>query len=262
MVIDFTKMHGLGNDFMVINAIGQSIPSLPVSQLANRYTGIGFDQLLIITESTAADFNCIIYNSDGTEAEQCGNGLRCVGRYIHENKLIDTNHFRIQTKAGIFPILIHDYERVEIKLGEPSIVTKLTSFSFANQDWPMSIIMIGNPHAVIRVQSLTDLPNLTAFADAVSALPAFPTGANVGFMQVDEHGHLHLRTFERGAGETLACGSNACAAAVAAIANGWTLDLVDVHFKLGELNIQWAGDHTPIRMIGPAASVYKGQLSL
>jgi diaminopimelate epimerase len=240
MPLHFTKMHGLGNDFVVINAINQTFDaaSCPIMRMADRHLGIGFDQLLVIEPSTEADFFCRIYNADGSEAEQCGNGLRCIARYLHEEKLHVDASLRIQTKAGIFPIHIHDYQHIAVTMGAPTIIsTDPVSFS---------MISVGNPHAILKVDSVDQIPD--------ASMPE----ANVGFMEVISRERIRLRTIERGAGETHACGSNACAAVVSGMMNGWLGSSVTVEFRYGTLIIEWEGDDHPIRMSGPAASVFVG----
>lgn len=258
--IRFTKMHGLGNDFMVIDALDQKYSFTPdiISQFANRHIGIGFDQLLLIETSTQADYYCRIYNSDGSEAEQCGNGLRCIARYIHEEKITTKSNFQIATKAGIFPLEIADYDHIRIAMGSPKIQNSLMVLNISGDtSIPVSILSMGNPHAIIKVDSL-NLNSLTQLIPQISTHSLFPNGVNIGFMQIVDNNHIRLRTFERGAGETYACGSNACAAAVASIANDWVEKKVRVEFKYGSLTIEWNGGNSSIYMTGPATKVYSG----
>jgi diaminopimelate epimerase len=244
-----------------MNATKQActLSATEVVQLANRHIGIGFDQLLIIESAKNADFFCKIYNSDGSEAEQCGNGLRCVARFIHEEKLHADKSFRVETKAGIYPIEIKDYDHIRVSMGAPQIkklLTDLTLTDHLNQI-PVSILSLGNPHAITKVDSINLVP-LALIAPQIAAHDSFPDGVNVGFMQVINKNHIRLRTFERGAGETFACGSNACAAAVAGIANDWVQTPVQVEFKYGSLWIDWNSDENIIQMTGPATKVFKG----
>lgn len=263
--ISFTKMHGLGNDFVIINALINPLESrhLPIRQLADRHLGIGFDQLLVIEPSSHADFFCRIYNADGSEAEQCGNGLRCIARYIHEEKLITRREFHLETKAGIYPLEIKDYEHIRVSMGAPEIKNNLVELHINDElnTLPVSVLSVGNPHAIIKVKSL-DLIQAGKLGPEISALSYFSDGANVGFMQIINPGHIRLRTYERGAGETFACGSNACAAAVAGIANGWLSHRVNVEFRHGSLEIEWEGNNNPIHMTGPASRVYSGKIEL
>lgn len=262
--IQFTKMHGLGNDFVIINALNKPLDSkkIPIMQLANRFTGIGFDQLLVLEEIDSADFFCRIFNADGSEAEQCGNGLRCVARYLHEEKIHAKNTMTIATIAGIFPVSIKDYDHISVTMGTPIVQENLTELQLKHNPNSvlMSVLSVGNPHAIIKVEQVeTALSN--QLGHEISTHTYFPNGANVGFMQVVAPDHIRLRTYERGAGETLACGSNACAAAVAGIVNGWLQSQVSVEFRHGKLQIEWQGDTHPIIMTGPAARVFTGEFS-
>lgn len=261
--IRFTKMHGLGNDFVIINSINktQDIQTL-VADLANRHTGIGFDQLLELKPSQSADFFCRIYNADGSEAEQCGNGLRCIARYVHEEGLSTHHQLSIETLAGIFTIEIKDYENIRVCMGIPQIKKNhLIELQLDDPaiNIPVSILSMGNPHAISRVEAVHS-HSLLKLATQISAHSMFPDGVNVGFMQILNKNHIQLRTFERGAGETFACGSNACAAVVAGIAQGWLQPQVTVKFPFGTLTISWEGDNQPVFMTGPATKVYAGSI--
>jgi diaminopimelate epimerase len=232
-----------------------------IAALANRHTGIGFDQLLIIEPSKKADVFCRIFNSDGSEAEQCGNGLRCVARFLHENRIVKKTSFDIETKAGIFPVEIKDYDHVRVMMGVPVITEPLVQIPLNGQSHKaeISVLSIGNPHAVLKVTGLQQL-NTQSLAPAIAAQPYFPHGANVGFMEIVQKDHIRLRTIERGAGETLACGSNACAAAIAGVKNGWLDPKVQVEFSKGSLWVEWQGDGKAVYLTGPAAVVYTGEL--
>jgi diaminopimelate epimerase len=257
----FTKMHGLGNDFVIINALTQplNLKALSFSALADRHTGIGFDQLLVIEPSQKADFFCRIYNADGSEAEQCGNGLRCIARYLHEEKIHPARQIRVETIAGIFTLEIKDYDHIRVCMGEPEIKNPLIELALPHlsTSMPVSILSLGNPHAIVRMESLDSIP-LEKLAAQISASDHFPEGVNVGFMQVINNNHIRLRTFERGAGETFACGSNACAAAVAGITLGLLQPEVKVDFVYGSLAIEWEGK--AIYITGPAAKVFSGEI--
>lgn len=264
-LIRFKKMHGLGNDFVIINAINQpvDINKLPIQKWADRHTGIGFDQLIIINPGDVADFFCRIYNSDGSEAEQCGNGLRCVARFLREERLVSKPEFKLETIAGVFPITILDNEHISVVMGAPKILEKSTILRLPNSSdtVELSVLSVGNPHTVMRVNSV-DLVNVDTLGATISTHPYFIHGTNVGFMQIISPGHVRLRTYERGAAETLACGSNACAAAVTGILNGWLNECVDVEFRCGKLTIEWHGGTDPIRMTGPAASIFTGEIPI
>lgn len=264
-MILFSKMHGLGNDFMVIDATKNAFhsASFPIFKLADRHTGVGFDQLLVIEKHASADFLCRIFNADGSEAEQCGNGLRCVARYVHEHQLITKNEFTIATKAGIFPVKITDYDHITVSLGTPNATISIADLALisSNSTQTIQAISLGNPHGLIVVDDVKTAP-IAAIGSELSAHEFFPEGANIGFMQIINSHHIKLRTFERGVGETLACGSNACAAAVAGILNGSLTHSVTVEFQCGSLLIEWAGEGHPIFMTGPANLVYVGELNL
>lgn len=263
--IRFAKMHGLGNDFMVIDAINQAMDdsAMPVIALGHRRTGVGFDQLLLIKPSSHADFFCRIFNADGSEAEQCGNGLRCVARYVYENKLTAKKSFAIETIAGIYPAAIDSLDYITITMGAPSISESRIHLSL--QDGQridnLCVLSVGNPHAILKVSSIASI-DMNITGSKLSTHPYFPSGANIGFMEVVTPHHIRLRTYERGAGETFACGSNACAAVVAGITHQWLANQVDVEFKLGKLSIRWDEKNQPIQMSGPADLVYVGEIGL
>ena len=257
--LHFSKMHGLGNDFIIIDGVSQpfSIKDLPIAQLADRFTGIGFDQLLVLLPSVKADFACRIFNSDGSEAEQCGNGLRCVARLVHEKKLISTNHLSLETLAGIISVTITDYETITINLGIPELQNK--TLILAPFSEKLSVLSLGNPHAILSVEAVQDYPVAT-LGSAIGAHPFFTQGTNVGFMEIVNRQHIRLRTFERGVGETLACGSNASAAAVAGIWNDLLDHKVRVDLTLGSLWVEWEGMQQPVMMTGPASYVFSGTM--
>lgn len=262
--LSFTKMHGLGNDFVVINALIQplDIQNLPITALANRHIGIGFDQLLIIEPSKTASVFCRIYNADGSVAKQCGNGLRCVARYLHEEGLQTHKQFDIETLAGVFAVDIQDYDNIRICMGQPifnktrSIELQLTNPAITI---PLNILSLGNSHAITKVDSI-EAANLSNLATQISTNAIFPDGVNVGFMQIINRNHIKLRTFERGAGETCACGSNASAAAVAGISQGLLQKPVKIEYTYGTLLIDWEGDKHPVYMTGSATRVYSGEI--
>ncbi len=259
----FTKMHGLGNDFVVIDALAQPFfhsPSL-IPQLANRHTGIGFDQLLLIEPSNRADFFCRIYNADGSEAEQCGNGLRCVARFIHEEGLQTSLNFQLETSAGVYPVSIKNYAEISVTMGSPEIQETLMELPLQShkKNVLLTVLSVGNPHAIVNVPSIAQV-RADQLGPEISSHILFPHGANVGFMEIVTPHHIRLRTYERGVGETFACGSNACAAAVAGIANGWLQHPVTVEFPHGALSIGWEGHQQTIRMTGPASRIFTGEL--
>jgi diaminopimelate epimerase len=262
--LPFTKMHGLGNDFVLINAIDQpfKVERPSIAKLANRHTGIGFDQLLVVGPSNRADFFCHIFNADGSEAEQCGNGLRCLARFLHEEKIIKTPSMTVETKAGIYSLMIHDvrdYGEIEIKMGMPQIEEALTSLKLPTQVIDVTIISVGNPHAIVKVPAI-DSPSVIKLAEEIKAHPRFLLGTNIGLMEIVGPHQVRLRTFERGVGETQSCGSNACAAVVAGIKNGWLQNNVSVLLRYGSLTIKWENDI--IHLTGPASRVFAGVLDV
>lgn len=275
-MIKFSKMHGLGNDFAVIDATSQTfnLEKLPVRQLAHRYLGIGFDQLLVIEPSDKADFRCRIFNSDNSEAEQCGNGLRCIARFIHEEKLSEKSSISLETKAGIFDVVIHDYSLIQVAMGvpcfQPEKIPFLTDSIQTTYELPiyhdgadirLSILSMGNPHAVMQVDSLEDFP-VDELGIQIASYSAFPQSVNVGFMEIVDRKNIRLRTFERGVGETFACGSNACAAVVAGITNNLLDQKVKVALAFGDIWIEWEGEKKPVIMTGSATRVFDGVIFL
>lgn len=261
-VIHFQKMHGLGNDFIVIDAISQTIHlnTLPVKLMADRHLGIGCDQLLVILRGKKADFFCHIFNADGSEAEQCGNGLRAVARFIHESGLHASKEFTLETVAGVFPVRIKDYDHICVTMSTSTITSTSQDLQLPTQAVSVtgSVLSMGNPHYIIRVNSIEDV-NLTELGAEISTHVIFPHGTNVGFMEVVSPEYIRLRTYERGVGHTLACGSNACAAVANGILNGELQKRVKVEFELGTLTIEWEGGDKPVHMTGPASLVFRGE---
>lgn len=262
--VHFSKMHGLGNDFMVINNLNQQldISTWSIPTLANRHLGIGFDQLLVIEPSQGADFFCRIYNADGSEAEQCGNGLRCVARFIVENQLHNDSKLAIETIAGLFAIDITNYDQITVNMGIPKITADVIHLTVTHAPTlELTTLSIGNPHAVIQVTSI-DAAWIEQAGPALSTHAHFPCGANIGFMEIVNRKHVRLRTFERGSGETWACGSNACATAITGILRGWLDHTVEIEFRYGVLKIKWEGENQPVFMTGPATLVFNGEYVL
>lgn len=272
----FTKMHGLGNDFVVIDGISQplKLTNAHIKYLADRHLGIGCDQLLLIETSQQANFACRIFNSDGSEAEQCGNGLRCVARFLADKNLTNQQAFTIETKAGVFNAQLCDNDLIEITMGTPCFAPELIPFvaettqpTYALQlDNPsmtleMSVLSMGNPHAILIVDSINNSP-VQQIGGQVASHPAFPLSTNVGFMEIVNRQQIRLRTFERGTGETFACGSNACAAVVAGISSGSLDHKVQVNLPYGDLYIEWQGSNNPVKMTGPATTVFEGTIKL
>ncbi|HIO97328.1 MAG TPA: diaminopimelate epimerase [Leucothrix sp.] len=280
MQIQFTKMHGLGNDFVVINAIDQSI-SLNKTQIkfmGDRHFGIGFDQLLLIESSDVegADFRYRIYNADGGEVEQCGNGARCFARFVIDEGLSTKTEIPVITKTGKIILIIKDDENVTVNMGSPELSPDKLPFTADQQaiNYSLNIgqevvefcaISMGNPHAVILVDDI-DTAAVEKIGKALQSDPHFPQSVNVGFMQVIDKNQARIRVYERGVGETQACGTGACAAIVA----GRLLNILDetVTAKLngGDLSINWQGDasntNQPVMMTGPTETVFKGTITL
>jgi len=263
-MIKFTKMHGLGNDFIVINTITTPIsPDIFTNKkLSHRHLGIGFDQALLIGPSTHADFSCQIFNADGTEAEQCGNGMRCVARFIHEEKLSKKNIIRIETKAGIMTATIQDYDHIQVAMGIPIIQKNSAKLIFENDilnRFSSTMISMGNPHIIFNVPAVKTCP-INEWGLTISQHALFPQGINVGFMEIIDRNHIRLRTYERGSGETYACGSNACAAVVAGINNDLLDSTVKVELAFGNLLIEWDKKSNPVLLTGPASRIFDGNI--
>ncbi len=275
MKLKFTKMHGLGNDFVVLDGINQSI-NLNVQQmrrLADRHFGIGCDQILLVEQASGqADFRYRIFNADGGEVEQCGNGARCFVRYVHDHDLTRKNEIRIETLGGVISPKLEGDGNITVDMGKPIFEPERIPFIAEKyaltypleiQDTAVNItaLSMGNPHAVRVVPDIDSAPVATEGA-LIETHPRFPKRVNVGYMQVIDRNHIKLRVFERGAGETLACGTGACAAVVAGI----SLDLLDhqvtVSTRGGELKISWDGQDGPVRMTGPAITVFEGEINL
>ncbi len=259
--IKFSKMHGLGNDFVVIDGISQDIhfTKTQIKQLAHRHLGIGCDQILLIQRSTRADCLCIIYNADGSEAEQCGNGMRCVARFVHENQIIAKPSLTIETKSGVVSAVIHDYSSIAVAMGTPVIDLNLKQLELSNHRiLPITALSIGNPHVITRVDSVKDFPVATLGAE-IATHAHFLKGTNVGFMEIIDPQRIRLRTYERGVGETYACGSNSCAAVVAGILHHSLKKDVTVELPFGELQVSWQDKDAQVILTGPAALVFRGE---
>jgi diaminopimelate epimerase len=276
MKLPFSKMHGLGNDFVVLDGITQNI-NLSAEQyrfLADRHLGIGCDQILLIEKPrrNAADFRYRIFNSDGGEVEQCGNGARCFVRYVHAHGLTDKTEIRVETECGIIVPRMEANGEVSVNMGvprfEPQEIPFLTDhrasfylLSLADKIIEISALSMGNPHAVQVVADVDGAP-VALDGPQIERHASFPKRVNAGFMQVLDRGHIKLRVYERGAGETLACGSGACAAVVAGIQRGILDSTVRVTTHGGDLAIHWGGEGRPVMMSGPAVEVFQGVIEL
>ncbi len=276
MLVRFTKMHGLGNDFMVVDMVTQYIqlPPEKIRRLADRHLGIGFDQLLMVEPPTDpdVDFCYRIFNADGTEVEQCGNGARCFARFVKDKKLIFRDLIKVQTKAGIIELQIEENGDVTVDMGVPRLEPEDIPIQAQSRQpfYPVDCngsqqklmaVSMGNPHAIMKVDDVTtaDVETLGPLLESHSI---FPNRCNIGFMQVLNSKEIKLRVYERGTGETLACGSGACAAVVAGRLRNWLEDDVQVHLPGGSLRIRWAGKGHPVMMTGSATRVFEGQIRL
>lgn len=276
MELPFTKMHGLGNDFVVIDATAQPFAPSPelLARLTDRRFGVGCDQVLVIDPApdAGADFGYRIYNADGSEVGQCGNGSRCLARYVFDHGLSGKTDLVIRTSTTTMRLHRLDDGSVRVDMGVPQFLpheiplsapTRQAVYTLALPDGGtvhFGAVGLGNPHAVVEVDDV-DLAPVEELGRAVQALAAFPQGVNVGFVQFVDGAHARLRVYERGAGETLACGSGACAAM--AVGRLWGLLDATAYLSLlgGTLRLDWAGEGQPLRMTGPATSVYEGSLT-
>ena len=269
-------MHGLGNDFVVIDAINQSISMTPkqIHQLASRHFGIGFDQLLLVekAENNTADFAYRIFNADGSEVSQCGNGARCFALFIREKKLSDKDQITVDTNAGQLLLCFDENDLITVNMGIPKhtpadipmLATEEAKFytvQVNESERAFAAVSLGNPHAVLQVNDVKTAP-VNEIGPDLEKHPIFPERANIGFMQIVDRQHIKLRVYERGAGETLACGSGACAAAVIAIEQNLIEQPVSVELPGGPLKISWQGRGQPVFMTGPAVTVFDGTLEL
>lgn len=277
--LKFTKMHGLGNDFMVVDAVNQAFDpkEAPLSEWSDRFRGVGFDQLLVVEKpsSEAVDFRYRIFNADGGEVEQCGNGARCFVRFVVDKGLTDKKEIVVETAGGVIVPKLLDNGLVTVNMGRPHFMPSEIPFvPAADEDdaalthivlvglesVPVSCVNMGNPHAVIAVDDIDTAP-VEKWGAAIESHQQFPERVNVGFMQVMNSEHICLRVYERGAGETQACGTGACAAVVAGVRLGLLAAGVPVRVSLpgGDLFIAWQPE-ADVLMTGPAQTVFEGEL--
>ncbi|WP_290651906.1 diaminopimelate epimerase [Aquisalimonas sp.] len=276
MTLRFTKMHGLGNDFVVIDAIRQSVSLSPnaIRFLADRRHGVGCDQVLLAAPATqpGMDFRYRIFNADGREVEQCGNGVRCLARFLLDEGLTTRDQLTIETLGGPTEVSMEPDRRVTVNMGPPRLDPLVIPFRAAHRatTYPLTVegetliiaaVSIGNPHAVLLVEDVDAAP-VARLGPAIETHADFPAHVNAGFLQIVNRGHVRLRVHERGAGETLACGTGACAAAVAGRLQGLLDETVAVDLPGGRLEIQWPGEGEAVWMTGPATSVFRGDLAL
>ncbi len=283
MKLHFTKMHGAGNDFVMLDATREPLQLTPkqIQLLADRHFGVGADQILVVEPSPApdVDFRYRIFNADGGEVEQCGNGARCFVAFVRQVGLTHKTSIRVLTRSGIIEPSLEADGRVTVNMGGPRIDPEQIPFDVAGlvpqivgdlKRWPLdlgdvtvwiSALSMGNPHAVQRVDDVDNAP-VTTLGPRIEVHPRFAAHVNVGFMQVLHPHGIRLRVWERGAGETLACGTGACAAVVAGIRHGWLQSPVDVDTRGGRLTIAWDGAAGPVLMTGPVAHVFDGTIEI
>jgi diaminopimelate epimerase len=282
MLLRFTKMHGLGNDFVLLDLISQNITisDEQIKLLADRRLGVGFDQLLTVEppDSPEADFKYRIFNADGSEAEQCGNGARCLLRFVRDRGLTTKTKVKLETNTGVIECKLEKDGNISVDMGRPVLQPKCIPFIAdqaqilyeLNVSLPLcgseesvniASLNIGNPHAVIVVEDVDESP-VAQLGAAIEKHRRFPDRVNVGFMQIIARDHIRLRVFERGVGETRACGTGACAAVVAGRLQGLLDETVEVSLPGGNLRITWQGDDSPVKMTGPACRVYEGRLHI
>lgn len=276
MPLKFTKMHGLGNDFVVFDAINQSVTLSPeqVRFIADRRFGVGCDQLLLVEkpQQEGIDFRYRIFNADGSEVQQCGNGARCFARFVRDKGLSDKESIVVETASGVITLTIEADGQVRVNMGvpdfEPASLPLLVEsqqpryeLKVGDQLVPLGAVSMGNPHAVLLVEDVDQAP-VDSLGPRLEGHPLFPERVNVGFMQVIDRSRIRLRVYERGAAETLACGTGACAAV--AVGQQWGLldEEVQVALPGGELTIRWVGDGENLWMIGPATTVFEGTIEL
>ncbi|MDP3988031.1 MAG: diaminopimelate epimerase [Candidatus Levybacteria bacterium] len=265
----FTKMHGTGNDFIVINAIEEKLPkdlSVLSKKIADRHFGIGADQVLVVDKSRKADFKMIIFNNDGSQVEMCGNGIRCLARYVFEKGLTKNKHIEVETLGGIVKPQING-SRVSVNMGIPKFDTKdwktketiNREFKINGKTFRISLISVGNPHCVIFVDRITN-EMVHLYGPKIENSSSFPNRINVEFARIINDSEIEMRVWERGTGETLACGTGATATVIAAIKNKLTANKVTVRLLGGDLEIEWNGKE--VYMSGPAEFVFEGQIEI
>lgn len=279
--LSFTKMHGLGNDFIVVDTISQpvTLTSEQIRQLSDRHRGIGFDQLLIVAapDSPDADFNYQIFNADGSEVEHCGNGARCFARYVLDRGLIARTPIRVKTRNRLLELHSEPNGNIRVSMGEPDFAPASLPFNAepaaqyqlqvadaeSGQKTAVTFhaVSMGNPHIVLTVDDCKSAP-VDSLGSALSRHPAFPQQVNTGFMEIVDRSTIRLRVFERGAGETQACGTGACAAVVCGIRAGLLDNPVQALLSGGKLTITWGGEGQSVFMTGPAVTVFEGTVTL
>ena len=279
-MIEFVKMHGLGNDYLYINCIKNGEPLFPeelAKRLSNRHFGVGADGIILVCNSKIADFKMRIFNSDGSEAEMCGNGIRGFAKYVYDYNLIDKNEFKIETLAGIRKVKLNTLnksitENITVDMGEPILhpvkIPVLTreeppikdlKIVIKNKIFTITCVSMGNPHAIIRLHNLEDI-NIKEYGPLIENRSEFPKRTNVEFIEIKDRSRIKMKVWERGAGETLACGTGACASTVASVLNGYTERKVVVELLGGELEVEWNEEDSHVYMTGPATTVFRGRI--
>lgn len=276
MLLRFTKMHGCGNDFVVLDLITQKFAPKAhhIRKLADRHFGIGCDQVLLIEAPTHpdVDFRYRIFNADGGEVEQCGNGARCFAKYVTEKRLTGKEWIRVETNTGIIELNVKKNRQVEVNMGVPELEPAKIPFNAParaltyaldvdGNTYDIGAVSMGNPHAVLCVDNVKSAP-VTTLGAIIETHARFPNRVNVGFMQIVSRSEINLRVFERGVGETLACGTGACAAVVSACLRNFVDSPVQVNLTGGALSIEWQGEGHPVMMTGPATTVFEGQIQI
>lgn len=275
----FTKMHGCGNDYVYVNLFEESLedPAAASVKVSDRHFGIGSDGLITIGPSDAADFRMRIYNADGSEAEMCGNGIRCVAKYVYDHKLTDKTEISVESGAGIKYLTLYvknqRVEQVRVDMGEPILEPEnipviserdrvvAEPITVGEREWKMTCVSMGNPHAVVFVEDVANFP-IEAYGPSFENHPRFPKRTNTEFVQLISRTEASMRVWERGSGETWACGTGTCATVMACILNGYTENEVLVHLRGGDLTIAYDADTNHIYMTGPAAEVFSGEIEI
>ncbi len=276
MPLKFTKMHGAGNDFVMIDTISQRVKlrTRDVRRIADRRFGVGCDQVLLVEAPSRpdADFRYRIYNADGSESGQCGNGARCFARFVHHRRLSAQPRLVVETSSGLMTLTMLDNQQVEVDMGPPRLTPAEIPLARASAALEYDLVVngetlrvgalsMGNPHVVLRVDSVDD-GTIERLGPTLESHGDFPERVNAGFLEVLTRSEVRLRVYERGSGETLACGSGACAAVVHGIRMGWLDERVTVELPGGKLTVQWAGDGAPVMLTGPTAISFEGTMRL
>lgn len=275
----FTKMHGIGNDYIYVNGFKETVmnPSEAAKRLSDRHFGVGGDGLILIQPSEKADFKMEMYNSDGSLGAMCGNGIRCVGKYVYDYGLTDQTRVSVETKSGIKFLDLTAKQgkvsQVEVDMGEPvlkpeSVPVSLEGdsvidreFTLGEKKYRITCVSMGNPHCVVPVENVQEL-EIEKMGPLFEHHSLFPDRVNTEFIRVLDRENVQMRVWERGSGETLACGTGACAVAVACVLNGWTQEQITVHLLGGELKIRWDREKNRVFMTGPAQTVFEGEIDL